>query len=116
MRRNKDFVILGHIIEYCDDVAETITRFAGSKETFMNDRIFRNACAMPLMQIGELAKNLSDDVSDIDKTIPWKEIKGMRDYFAHEYHEMDMEIIWSTIEDLPVFKSQCEKVRKQLAR
>ena len=116
MRRNKNAQILGHIIAYCDDVINAVGRFGGGKEKFVSDRIFRNACAMPLMQIGELAKSLPDDVIGMDSAIPWKDVKGMRDYFAHEYHEMDMDIIWNTIEEIPSFKEQCLRLREQLQR
>ena len=114
MRRNKDAQILEHMIAYCDDIICAVERFAGGKEQFASDRVFRNACAMPLMQIGELAKSLTDGIICMDTTIPWKEIKGMRDYFAHEYHEMDVDIIWNTIEDIPNFKNQCVQLREQI--
>lgn len=66
------------------------------------------------MQIGELAKNLTDDVLQLDASVPWKEIKGMRDYFAHEYHEMDADIIWNTIEEIPSFQKQCLRLLNQI--
>lgn len=114
MRRNKDAQIVEHIIAYCDDIMHAVERFQGGKEKFASDRVFRNACAMPLMQIGELAKSLTDDIICLDASIPWKDIKGMRDYFAHEYHEMDVDIIWNTIEDIPNFKIQCVQLREQI--
>ena len=114
MKHNKNARIMEHIIEYCEDVTEAVRRFEGDKRKFMSDRIFRNACAMPLMQIGELAKNLTDDVLQLDASVPWKEIKGMRDYFAHEYHEMDADIIWNTIEEIPSFQKQCLRLLDQI--
>ena len=114
MRRNKNAQIVEHIIAYCDDVIHAVERFEGGKEKFATDRVFRNACAMPLMQIGELAKKLTDDIIRMDTTIPWKDVKGMRDYFAHEYHEMDMDIVWNTIEDIPNFKKQCLRLRERM--
>ena len=66
------------------------------------------------MQIGELAKNLTDDVLQLDASVPWKEIKGMRDYFAHEYHEMDADIIWNTIVEIPSFQKQCLRLLNQI--
>jgi uncharacterized protein with HEPN domain len=38
---------------------------------------------MPILQIGELAKNLSDEFRETNNDIPWKAIMGMRDIFAH---------------------------------
>jgi len=56
---NKDRQILDHIVKYCDEVDLAISEYGNDKETFLNNPVFRNACAMPIMQIGELAKRLS---------------------------------------------------------
>lgn len=37
--------------------------------------------------------------------IPWRLIKGMRNLHAHDYENVDMEIVWNTlIEDIPALK------------
>lgn len=113
MKYNKDAVILEHIIDYCDDIANTVERFNGTKEMLEADRIFRNACSMPLMQIGELAKKLSEEAVKISN-IPWKEIKGMRTFFAHEYQEIDIEIVWNSINDISAFKHDCVQLKHQI--
>jgi uncharacterized protein with HEPN domain len=52
---------------------------------------------MSLLQIGEHAKALSGDVLETTKgKIPWTNIKGMRDRFAHGYGEMSSKMIWET--------------------
>ena len=58
---NKDRQILDHIVKYCDEVDLAISEYGNDKETFLNNPVFRNACAMPIMQIGELAKRLSPE-------------------------------------------------------
>ena len=64
------------------------------------------ACVFNLMQIGELAKSsLSDEFKEEIKTIPWKQLYGMRNRIVHGYDGVDMSIVWDTInEDLPVLK------------
>ena len=52
---------------------------------------------MPMLQIGELAKRLSENILEATKVIPWKQVKGMRDFFVHDYLSMDKEIIWNTL-------------------
>ncbi len=61
--------------------------------------IYRNAVSMPIQQIGELAKTYSESFIAETSDIPWKEIKGMRTFFAHEYDEMDMDVIWEASHD-----------------
>jgi uncharacterized protein with HEPN domain len=52
--------------------------------------------------IGEATKRLSKDFRDQHSTIPWKEIAGMRDVIAHDYDEVDLDEVWTVInENLP---------------
>ena len=66
---------------------------------------------MTLINIGELVKNLDDDIRTHHKTIPWREISGMRDIAAHKYQTLKMERVWNTvIKDIPEFKKHLEKI------
>lgn len=108
---DKDKQILEHIVRYCDEVNEAHTIFKYNKELFMNTPTYRNGCSMPIMQIGELVKKLSKSFINADKKMPWKEIKGMRDIFAHGYSTMNKEMIWNTsIDDIPVLKNHVFKI------
>ncbi len=113
----KDEQILYHIIQYCDEIEATIKRFGKSERLFKKDFIYRNACSMPLLQIGELAKRLSEDFIELStKTnkVPWKQIKGMRDMFAHQYQEMDKKIIWDTLNDnIPKLNKICRSILRE---
>lgn len=75
----------------------------------MSDVIFRNAVSMAEFQIGELSGHLSDDFKERTKNeITWKEIRGMRNIFAHNYLEMDIERIWEVAaEDISALKEFC---------
>ena len=65
---------------------------------------------MLIQQIGELAKHLSDDFINAHPDIPWRQIKGMRDWFAHQYLDMDAAVIWTVAkEDLPPLRAFCEE-------
>ena len=58
--------------------------------------VYRNSITTPILQIGELAKHLSEGFrSEID-TIPWKSVMGIRDVFAHHYGSVDFELVWNT--------------------
>ena len=65
---------------------------------------------MAEFQIGELSGHLSEKFKEETKNeIPWKEIRGMRNIFAHNYLEMDVERIWEVAaEDISVLKEFCE--------
>lgn len=52
--------------------------------------------------IGEATKRLSKDFRELHPTIPWKEIAGMRDVITHDYDEVDLDEVWTVInENLP---------------
>ena len=52
--------------------------------------------------IGEATKRLSKDFREQHPTIPWKEIAGMRDVIIHDYDEVDLDELWTVInENLP---------------
>ncbi|MGK7881813.1 MAG: DUF86 domain-containing protein [Crocosphaera sp.] len=52
--------------------------------------------------IGEATKRLSKEFRTQHPSIPWKAIAGMRDVITHDYDEVDLDEIWTVInEDLP---------------
>ena len=99
--------IIKHMLRYCDEVDRALQKLGRDRETFLNEPVLRNACAMPIMQIGELAKHLPDSFLKEHAHIPWKIIKGMRNLFAHDYISMEAEIIWETAtEDIPKLRAE----------
>lgn len=108
--KERDYEIIRHIQRYCDEVNQAVTRFGDDQEAFMADPVFRNAVAMPIQQIGELAKHLTVDFLEKHSEMPWKQIKGMRTWFAHQYLNMDNQVIWEVIhEGIPPLKAFCEQ-------
>ena len=91
--------VLGYCKD-CKDLAE-----------FQESSMRVEPCVFNLMQIGELAKtSLSEDVKEKTKTIPWKQIYGLRNRIVHGYAGVEMKIVWDTIkEDLPQLKRELEK-------
>ena len=97
--KNKDSVIISRILEYCDEIEETHRFFSSNRELFCDKSrgfLYRNAINMPILQIGELAKNLSEDFRNVHAEIPWKSVTGIRDIFAHHYGSIDFEQTWKT--------------------
>lgn len=105
--KTKDIQILEHIIKYCTDIQLAIEHFGENEAIFSSNPVYLNSCSMPLLQIGELAKKLSDDFIALTPNIPWRQIKGMRDFFAHDYHSMNKHVIWLTItKNVPKLKDE----------
>ena len=105
---DRDLRILRHMVTYCEQIEQTITRFGDSEEIFSSDPIYRNAVALCIFQIGELVGTLSDDFKSAYPAIPWRQIKAMRNIVAHRYGTVDAETTWEIIKnDIPVLKKYC---------
>lgn len=50
--------------------------------------------------IGEIAKRLPDELLQEQASIPWKRIKGFRDFLAHHYLEVTLDIVWQAIAEI----------------
>ena len=82
-----------------------------SLERFLSDERTARAVSMTLINIGELVKNLTPDLKDTHREIPWRAIAGMRDVTAHKYQTLRKEDVFSTCkEDLPTFEKQIEQM------
>lgn len=104
----RDCSILEHIVSYCLDIEDTVLRFGKSYEVFVKDKAYRNACAMCILQIGELGGHLSPEFRSTHRQMPWNEIKSMRNVMAHAYGSLSIEATWETIEsDIPALKEFC---------
>lgn len=99
-------------MEYCKQIEATFARFGNNLDEFEADPVFRNAISMAVFQIGELSGRLSEDFKEHHKSeIPWKEVRGMRNLFAHNYLDMDIQKIWdSATIDVPILKQFCESI------
>ena len=108
---DRDRRIVEHILRHCEEIIETVDRFDFSKENFKRDHVFYNACSMALFQIGELSKRISEEFKSIHADLPWSEMRGMRNLFAHEYESVDKELLWETIiSDIPALYRQLHKI------
>ena len=110
----RDTVIINKILAYCDEIKDTHTFFNNDKKLFFDKEhgfVYRNSITMPILQIGELSKNLSDDFRTAYKDIPWRDVMGIRDIFAHHYGSLDYDMAWSTSkEDIENLRLVLEKV------
>ncbi|MEM4347889.1 MAG: DUF86 domain-containing protein [Candidatus Altiarchaeota archaeon] len=84
-------------------------------EDFAKDRKTVDAIIRNLEIIGEAAKNVPKDIKKKYGEIPWKEMAGMRDKLIHEYHGVDLEIIWKVVvERLPTIRPFFEKIAEEM--
>ncbi|WP_289743851.1 HepT-like ribonuclease domain-containing protein [uncultured Duncaniella sp.] len=96
---------------YCTNVERMVARL-GSYENFIANEDDPAALTMYLTQIGELAKvQLSAQVKSQCKTVPWKEMYGLRNRIVHGYGELEFRMIWHTaVTDVSVLASEIDSL------
>ena len=86
-----------------------------SFEQFAFDRKTTNAVIRSLEVIGEAVKKIPQEVKNKYPDIPWKYMAGMRDKLIHEYHGVDLEIVWKVIkEELPPLEVKFKQILEEL--
>ena len=66
---------------------------------------------MCILQIGELCKLVSNELRNEETRVPWKEWCGIRDVFAHQYSDVDLESAWDTIHnDMPQLEKDMKRI------
>lgn len=107
--KNRDFRILVHMIEYCDKLTAFISGM--DYAAFQESELHKDACSLCILQIGELVSNLTDEFKETHSSIPWRQIRSMRNIVAHHYGEVDSETLWDVIiDDIPVLKRYCNEI------
>lgn len=95
--------------EFLQDILDAITEIESfidgiSFDDFQSDRTKILAVVKLLEIVGEAVKKIPDEQQRLYPEIPWRSISGMRNILIHEYWQIDIEVLWSTIPDLPLLK------------
>ena len=72
------------------------------REEFLKDTQCQDAVIRRLEIIGEAAGRVSMATITNFPNLPWKKMVGMRNIMIHEYEDVDLGIVWDTVQnDLP---------------
>ncbi len=109
----RDSVYIYHIRDAIKNL-ESYTRGLTFKK--LSDSILiQDAVVRKFEIIGEAAKNVSEKFKSQHSKMPWREMSDMRNKLVHEYFDVDIEVVWKTIQDdLPKLKKQIDKAVKGL--
>lgn len=83
---------------------EEALRFARGKSlrSLASDRMLALALIKDIEIAGEAAARTSQAFRDRHPEIPWKAIVATRNRLIHGYYDVDLEVIWRTVQsDLP---------------
>ncbi len=91
---------LYYIQKVLDDLTFLISHTKGiSKESFSNNEILQDSVMFRFIQISEHIKKLTTEFKIEHKNIPWHSILGLRNRIVHEYGNVDITIVYQTIQN-----------------
>jgi uncharacterized protein with HEPN domain len=80
------------------------------KTSFLDDKRTQSAVVMSLVIMGEASTKAMDRHAEFAQRhaeIPWRSMRGMRNRIAHGYFEIDLELVWDTVQTaLPALSAQ----------
>lgn len=101
--------MLLYIIEHCNRIESKV--YVTTRENLEQDKDTEEIICFNILQIGELAKGLSQEFTSFYNKMPWKSIKGMRDKVAHGYGKIDLDEVWKTAsEEIKPLREYCEEI------
>jgi uncharacterized protein with HEPN domain len=84
-------------------------------EQFGKDYKLQLAVVRLLEIIGEASVKLSAELKNRYSTIPWVDIKGLRNRLVHDYSHIRIDVIWNTVtKNVPSFKEGIVKILEDL--
>lgn len=72
-----------------------------SQADFSADKRTQAAVVMNLIVMGEAATKIMDQFPDFAATngsVPWRSLRGMRNRLAHGYFDINLEVVWDTVQ------------------
>jgi uncharacterized protein with HEPN domain len=86
------------------------------KVDFLEDKHTQQAVIMSLIILGEAATKVMDGYAEFTLThpeIPWRIMRGMRNRIAHGYFDINLDVVWDTVQAaLPDLLSKLTSVRR----
>lgn len=87
-----------------------------SKADFLADRRTQQAVILNLVILGEAAAKLLDGFEPFLSgypQVPWRSMKGMRNRIAHGYFDINLDVVWDTVQTaLPQLLTQLPTIRE----
>jgi uncharacterized protein with HEPN domain len=82
-----------------------------TRSSLDSDRKLSLALVRLIEIVGEAAAYVSKDKQSQLLEIPWKNVIGMRNRMIHAYFDVDLDVVWQTInEDLPTLIDALERI------
>lgn len=115
MSENRLADYLDHMTQAAADACSYVAGM--SKEDFLADKRTQQAVVMSLIIIGEAAMKVMDrhaEFAGLHPELPWRSMRGMRNRIAHGYFDINLDVVWDTVQTaLPELLKQLPDVLRQ---
>lgn len=107
-------------VDYLRDMleaAEKAEHFVAGMDfaAFKGDEKTAFAVVRALEIIGEAARHIPEPLRKRYPKVPWEDIVGMRNIVVHGYFNVDLEVIWRTVQDdLPPLRASLARILADL--
>ncbi len=109
MTQHDDTVSLRHMLDHAQEVLSMAS--GKQRRDLEDDRMLELALVRLIEIIGEAAGRVSLEDQRKYSSIPWPQIIGMRNRLIHGYDQVDLNLLWDTIEiDLPPLISELKNI------
>ena len=110
---DRDAAYLWDMLQTANEAVEMMEHY--DLASFLDNRVLLRAAERIVEIIGESAKHVSDNGRKATPDIPWREIIGQRNILAHEYGQIDHELLYKTIvDDIPELIRHLEKALPEI--
>lgn len=95
--RHQDY--LGHMLEAFKLARSYVAGM--NKAQFLADRKTQQAVILNILVLGEAATKMGKESPDwvaAHPALPWAAMRGMRNRLAHGYFEINLDIVWETLQ------------------
>ena len=114
MNENRLPDYLDHMLQAATDACAFVEGLG--KDDFLEDRRTQQAVIMSLIILGEAATKVMDGYAEFTQAhaqVPWRSMCGMRNRIAHGYFDINLDVVWETVQTaLPELLKQLPAVRQ----
>jgi uncharacterized protein with HEPN domain len=100
-----------YLVHVQDCIARIRDYTQGGKAEFMQNGLVQDAVLRNLEVMGESVKKLPDAWKQRQPQVEWVKVGDFRNVLAHDYLEVDLDIVWNIIENyLPGLEAAVKKL------
>jgi uncharacterized protein with HEPN domain len=110
---------LQHITEAIDRITD-YTQDVDNAAALQRDHKNQDAVIRNIEIIGEAANRIQRQAPEFvaaHPSLPWREIRGMRNRMVHDYFDVNVQVLWATVkDDLPKLRQQVGRLLLDLKK